>query len=249
MAALAAGNPPPCLNTLATPLSIPKDNEVLVFPANCAPNIAIKTKNNCGTQMHVAHHVTKTPSQHHTTACQHDNLNQSTWLPMVLCSPASADDEEDGFHAISTHPFHSHSERCSNCCTAVMPATTSSFTCQPLTMHHHALPAQTLSALRTNTQPKSISTSTCNDVPPDLLIAMETFQQWLLKGFCLLLKLPMPSLPPNQADFFSPLPPPHIPTLATVPSQELVDLNRQTHRNKNNPTPLTLMPMPQLPMT
>jgi len=74
-AALAAGDPPPRLNTSATLSSIPEDDEVSVFPSDRAPNIAFKTKNNRGTQTHVAHHVTKTPSERHTAARQHDDPN------------------------------------------------------------------------------------------------------------------------------------------------------------------------------
>ncbi len=254
-AALAAGDPPPRLNTSATLSSIPEDDEVSVFPADRAPNIAFKTKNNRGTQTHVAHHVTKTPSQRHTAARQHDDPNRSTRPPTAIRSPSSADDEDEGFRAISTHPIHSHLERRSNHCSAATPATTSSFTRQPPTTHHHVLPVQTPSALPTETQPTSTSTSTCDDVLPDLLIAMETFQQRILEEFCSLLKLPMPptmtptpSLPPHQADS-SPTPPPQIPTLATAPRREPVDLNRQTHRNKNNPDRLTSTPMPQMPTT
>jgi len=78
MATLATGDLPPCLNTFDTLLSIHKDNEDLVFLADCAPNIAFKTKTNCGTQTHVAHHVTKIHPQCHTAASQHDNLNRLT---------------------------------------------------------------------------------------------------------------------------------------------------------------------------
>jgi len=241
MAALAPGKPPPCLNTLATLSLIPEDDEVLAFLAECAPNIAFKTKNNCGTQMHIAHHITKTPSQCHTTAHQHDNLSRLTWPPTARCSPSSADDEDEGFHALLPHPPHYHLEQHNNHYAAVMPATTYSFPHQPPTMHQHASPVKTTSALPTDTKPTSTSTSTLNDVSSDLSIAVEAFQQWILKEFCSLLKLPMPKtmmpkpyLPLHQNDL-SPMPPPQIPTLATVPRWEPDDLNQQTHHNNNHP--------------
>jgi len=74
MATLATGDLPPSLNTLDTLLSIHKDNEDLVFLADRAQTLHL-TKTNCGTQTHVAHHITKIHPQCHTAASQHDNLN------------------------------------------------------------------------------------------------------------------------------------------------------------------------------
>jgi len=174
---------------------------------------------------------------------------------MALCSSLSANDKDKGFWAILPYHSHSHLERHSNHCAAAMPATTSSSTCKQPTTHHHALPVKTPCAIPTATPSTSF---TLHDSPPDLLIAVDTFQQQILEGFCLLLQLPMPtkmtpkpSLPPHQANF-SPTSPPQTPTPATAPRQEPVDPNQPTHHNTNNSAQLTLMPpMPpmQLPMT
>jgi len=85
--------------------------------------------------------------------------------------------KKSDWQIVLTHPIHYQSEQCSNHCATVMPAKTSSPTCQPPTMHYHALLVKTPFDLSTDTQPTFPSASTLNDIPPDLLVAMEAFHQ------------------------------------------------------------------------
>jgi len=173
MATLAASNPLPAWTHWLPSHSSPKMMRFWFFQLIMSQH-CIKTKHHHDTQTHVGYHVTKTLSQYHTTASQHDDPNWLTLLPMALWLPSSANNEDEGF-PLSTHPISFHSEQCSNQCTTVMPATASYTNCPLPAMHHHTLLAKTTPALTTDTHLTSPSTSTLTDVSPDVLTAVEAF--------------------------------------------------------------------------
>jgi len=166
--------PPPLPEHIGYPVIYPQWWWGFGFSNWSCPQHCIKTKHHHDTQTHVGYHVTKTLSQYHTTASQHDDPNWLTLLPMALWLPSSANNEDEGF-PLSTHPISFQSEQCSNQCTTVMPATASYTNCPLPAMHHHTLLAKTTPALTTDTHLTSSSTSTITDVSPDVLTAVEAF--------------------------------------------------------------------------